>query len=57
MKFAQEGDEVYAFTGQQDELKDSHGSGRGSRRPPDEIDRLISRVALYIRCVWYCHCQ
>lgn len=48
MKSAQEGDEVDAYTGQHGDWPDRNGPG-GSRRPPDEIDRLISRVALYIR--------
>jgi hypothetical protein len=54
VKSAQEGDEVDAYTGQHGDWPDRNGPG-GSRRPPDEIDRLISRVALYIRCVCYRH--
>lgn len=46
VKYAQEGDEN-AYAGQGDLLARS-GPG-GSGRPPDEIDRLIGRIALYIR--------
>jgi len=50
VKYAQEGDEN-AYAGQGDLLA---RSGPGvSGRPPDEIDRLIGRIALYIR--WVCY--
>lgn len=49
VNYAQEGDEE-AYAGQGDWLA---GNGPGkSRRPPDEIDRLIGRVALYVRYVF-----